>query len=229
MEHAAPIIERARRVLRTHIHGGQHEPEHVIDVIDAAYAEHLQTQIENKILRKHGYDTESFKKEARRTCSPEIQGKVWDKIDRERLSLQFLVCGFDKERVGHIWVVDGENAPVCYDSIEFWAIGSGAAAALSRIALHISKYKGFNSVEEAIYVAMTAKFAAESASDVGRSTFMAVDKHPSARNHLEMLSDEGMERLRTIWNRVGIPPAPSSACDFIRKNMTELRKSFNKR
>ena len=226
--HAEPIIRAIKRnLLATAAKQKRpHEAEEVAAIVDDAYSEQLQAQIEKKILLKHGYDSETFQKRAKLQCTLEIYGKTWDRIDREKISLQFLVCGFDKEQVGHIWLVDGENAPTSYNVIDFWAIGSGAQAALSRIALHVSKYESFGTLEEAIYLGITAKFAAESASDVGRSTFVAVCGPPQGRNALGLVSDDAIDRIRTIWNRSGIPPVPQAACKLLSQDITEMNKKI---
>lgn len=237
VEHAEPILRLAHKnLLATAKHNKRpHEPEEVAALVDDAYSEHLQMQIENKILRKHGFDAQSFQTSGKLKCTADIYARTWDRVDRERLSLRFLVCGFDKEQHAHIWLVDGENAPTSYNEINFWAIGTGAPAALSRIALHISKYEGFGTIEEAIYVGLTAKFAGEAASNVGPSTFVAIFEFPhdpesmrERANALGMVSGSAINRIRTIWNRTGIPPVPRGACEVLRNDMAEVRKEIRK-
>lgn len=237
VEHAEPIIRTVRkRLLATASKNERpHEAEEVAAIVDDAFSEQLQAQIENKILRKHGFNVETFQQKAKLKCTPEIYAKTWDRIDREHLSLRFLVCGFDKEELPHIWLVDGENAPRSYNEIDFWAIGSGAPSALSRLALHISKHKSFGeTIEEAVYLGITAKFAAEAASDVGPSTFVAVLDFPhhagslKGRPSLTMVAGDAIERLRKIWNRTGIPPAPRAACRLISNEMADRRKEISK-
>jgi hypothetical protein len=236
VEHAEPIIRTVRRnLLATAAKNKRpHEAEEVAAIVDDAFSEQLQAQIENKILRKHGFDTESFQKSAKLKCPPEIYAKTWDRVDREKISLRFLVCGFDKEELPHIWLVDGENAPRSYNEIDFWAIGSGAPSALSRLALHVSKHQSFGTLEEAVYVGLTAKFAAEAASDVGPSTFVAICEFPHERdtlvwrNSLIMVSDDAIGRVRKIWDRTGIPPAPKPACRIISEDMAEMKKQIIK-
>lgn len=237
VEHAEPIIRTAQKELLATAEKNKrpHEPEEVAAIVDHAYSEQLQAQIENKILRKHHFDAESFQKIGKLKCTPEVYAKTWDRIDREKLSLRFLVCGFDTEERAHIWLVDGENAPTSYNEINFWAIGKGASTALSRIALHVSKHQGFGTIEEAVYVGLTAKFAAEAASDVGPSTFVAIlefPHHPSSlrgrANALGMVSDDAIKRIRTIWDKTGVPPVPRSACTVLSKDIAEVRKEIRK-
>src|SRR5208283_2723388 len=58
-----------------------------------------------------------------------------------------------------------------FNSLGFWAIGSGAPAALSSLSFHISpkQLTVYSSVPEAVYFSLAAKFMAESVNDVGRT------------------------------------------------------------
>ena len=221
VEHAEPIMRVAKAnmiaLAKKKSPGDVIAPEEATDIVDAAYSEHLQAQIENKILRKRQFTSESFKKLGKLKCTPEVYAKVWDQIGKEHFSLHFLVTGHTKNGEAQIWLVDGENAPVSYNTIGFWAIGKGAPAALSRIALYLSKYKQFTSLEEALYVAVTAKFAAECASDVGRSTAAVIFKHFWEEDDAIPLSDAAIDLLRFSWDRHGVPPVPKIHIKGLRK------------
>lgn len=228
--HAEPIIRAAKKGLRALARepGRVVSPEEAVRVVDHVYSEQLQANIENKLLRKHGYDTESFQRLGKERCTPDVYSRIWAQIDKERLSLRFLVCGHDENGCGHIWLVDGEGAPTSYNTIKFWAIGSGAQAALSRIALYLSKYKEFRSFEEAIYVATTAKFAAESAENVGHSTFITIERHWGHENDAIPFEDNVIAAMRHSWEKRGVPPVPSFALRGLRRYMATREKAVAK-
>ena len=96
-----------------------------------------------------------------------------------------------------------------FNSLGFWAIGSGAPAALSSLSFHISRKQltVYSSVSEAVYFSLAAKFMAESANDVGKSTFVVIlSNHDS--EPLEYVSDQGIEKIRKLWERSGAPRVP---------------------
>ena len=87
VEHAAPIVRMAKARLIALAKGKSPgvviSPEEATDILDAAYSEHLQAQIENKILRKRNFTSESFQKLGKLRCTPEVYGKVWEQIGKE--------------------------------------------------------------------------------------------------------------------------------------------------
>jgi hypothetical protein len=125
-------------------------------------------------------------------------------------------------------VVDGENAPVSYNTIGFWSIGKGASAALNRIALYLSKYQQFSSLEEAVYVAVTAKFAAESTGNAGPSTFAVIHGHITETDDQILIPDGAIEIMRKVWNETGVPPVPDSVLEGLRMSLPVLRKRTTK-
>lgn len=212
VEHAQPIIVAAEKMaaLAVKKYNRELEADEVAELVDQSYSAHLERQIANKHLRKHKFTSESFLNTGKTKCTPEVYLKTWDRISGEKLSLRFIVCGFDEARKAHIWLVDGEHAPTSYDTIGFWSIGRGAPAALSSIAFHISETKGFSSLEETVYVALTAKFMAETASDVGPSTFGVVLSHPDEKTPVIILRQAVIDGIRKLWKKSGRPRIPRS-------------------
>jgi hypothetical protein len=218
IEHADPIIRKSRKYclalykkLRRVL-----EPEEVADAVDLAYSEQLQAHIENKILRKHQFDSESFQKTGKSKCTPEVYMSFINKIEKTALSLEFLICGFDAKGQGHIWKVKGDGAPTSYDLIGFWSIGMGASAALSCLAFHVSRghLNVYSSLPDAAYLTMAAKFMSESASDVGRSTFVVI-VDAKGKEAVRLVSNPGVETVRRIWEKRGVPKVPRKQIDNI--------------
>ena len=98
VEHAEPILREAKSrliALAEKITPRMMRPEEVIPIFDEVYSEHLQAQIEKKILRKHGWDSDSLQAKGKERLTPEILGKIWDRVDKEKISLRFMLCGHE--------------------------------------------------------------------------------------------------------------------------------------
>jgi len=83
-----------------------------------------------------------------------------------------------------------------YDEPGYWAIGSGAYAALSTLAAR--KQSRLRFLPETIYNVCEAKCAAETAVGVGRDTYVTI--HDGGR--WTALQDNGLAELRQEWERV---------------------------
>lgn len=213
VQYAGPILQRATAdcIAAARKLNRALNPQEVADILDHACVVKLREHIETKLLRKHGFTAESFLKTGKLKCTPEVFVRTWDRIDRERFSLKFLLCGFDAEGIGHIYVVDGNGTPESYDSIGFWAIGTGAASALSTIAYYITENNSpaYASEQKAFYIALTAKFMAESATDVGQST-LALSMSSSDEYLADCILPDEIEKIRKLWKKRGAPRIPKS-------------------
>jgi hypothetical protein len=225
MEHALPIVERCTSMLypRGIRKYKALTPEFVASKFDLAYWERLQRQIETKVLRKYHFTGKSFNKEGKIKCTATIYNNLCNRIDQTGLSLTFLICGFGDNETGHILVVDGRNAPTSYDSIGMWAIGSGAASALSALAFHADKHglSVYSSLPEALYCACEAKFMAESAKEVGRNTFIIIMQKDA---RIRCLSPPGVQIIKKIWESKGAPRIPAQALKVIPQLVYSLDK-----
>lgn len=209
VEYSGPILKRAGDILfEQHSNNLKPGVSDAADAVDQALAEKLHTEISRRVLRKRGFDVNTFRDHGKQKCTPSAYLSLCARIDQIKLSLRFLVCGFDDEGEGHIYSVDGETASKCYDSIGMWAIGSGSPSALSCLAFHIdrSEMSKFMSPEEVTYFAITAKFMAEASGDVGKkSTFVTVEKKGEKTRYVRQ---DGVDAIRSIWEEEGCPRAP---------------------
>jgi len=207
-EHANSILDRATQLLYSD--GKPKSPSEVADIVDQALAERVNREIETKILRKRGFTVETFLEKGKQKCTPSAYLSLCNRIDQISLSLRFLICGFDAKGLGHIYSVDGKTAPANYDSIGFWAIGSGAQAALSSL---VSAYM---SKEEGVYFALTAKFMAESSDEVGKKGALVTTFDASAEHKLEYVDLEGQDKIRSLWGEYGAPRVPKGVANFVK-------------
>jgi len=218
VDHALPILRRAREKLKT-ANKPNAQPHDIAVIIDEAYREELQGEITRKLLRKRGFNIETFVEKGKAKMTPSAYLNLCSKIDQVSFSLKFLVSGFSPETgKARIFCIDGESNPKNYDNVGMWAIGSGAHAALSFLAYHAERlhFTQFSSVQEALYFAVASKFMAETSSEVGREdTFVCIWGH---EKQLIYPSWDDLTFIKKLWEEKGAPRAPES----LEKRMAQL-------
>ncbi len=188
----------------------------------------VQRLQEAKVLIKHGYSSlKQFAATGKKLCSDSVLFEIHSELEKVKLSLDFLVAGFDAEEKGHVRFTNSVTPPEDYDSLGFWAIGKGQHSALASIShaieyLNLSQHLDKGTV---LYHLLAAKFMAESASDVGRDTSVVVI---SPKHKTEFLLLDGDEYVREQWKKSGAPRVPRGAVEAINTllgptdNMTDL-------
>jgi hypothetical protein len=214
-EYADPIIDRARKLLR---YTSVHPVETIVEALDMAFAEATRKEIEHKVLTKRGFTAETFMETGRRKCGASVDLSRCQKIDQVKLSLKFLLCGFDEAKHPHLYEINGETQPKCYDSIGMWAIGSGAYSAMSCLSYYVNKDGTFytRGPGAGLFFALGAKFMAESSGDVGTETFAEVHSY----GDIWFVEDETVKGIRKIWEAEAALRVPSD----LENRVSELRK-----
>jgi hypothetical protein len=99
--------------------------------------------------------------------------------------------------------------------IGFHAIGAGGALALA--ALYPTPLFRFQpSVPRIVYNLCAAKFAAESASGVGRTTTVLVIPRDDRGS---VLFSDDVDQIRRIWTKRGKPPVPKAAETLVEQKL----------
>jgi hypothetical protein len=211
VEYAPVILSDMRSLL------GKDDPpfksaKQVRTALHDAYWVTIHRQIENRVLRKLKFSTDSFRDTGSKKCTATVYNNLCAKIDRVELSLQFLLYGFSENGHPHIFLVDGSNEPKCYDEIGVWAIGSGAHAALSSLAFHINRKeldKFDQQTERAVYFACEAKFMAESSGHVGKdAAVLTIHRAKDTPTEVRFLLEKEIAAIKDIWNAEGAPRIP---------------------
>jgi hypothetical protein len=138
------------------------------------------------------------------TQETSVYNDLCSKIANVKLSLKFLLAGFDAKNKGHLIVGGGEEAPTDYTTLGFWAIGTGATAALSSLVYHRGRQhiSSSASVEQCLYVACAAKFMSESATDVGKFTTAATI------SMIDGFHTPHVNPIKKLWEAEGAPRLP---------------------
>lgn len=207
VEHIPFVLDRARSLLAI-----THEqtktpptPAQVAGAVQEAYEERLEAQIEAKVLRRYKFTCQSFLDEGKKKCTLQQYNNLCSKIADVKLSLRFLLAGFDANNKGHLIVGGGEEAPQHYNALGFAAIGKGRNAAMSSLLFNKERQRLNDNCPEAqaLYVAYEAKFMAESATDVGEKA-----THGFIIDPLTMRSVLEYWKVKEIWKKEGAPRLP---------------------
>ena len=172
----------------------------------------LQRQIENKVLRRHGFTLNSFRETGKDSLTPEVFASLHHRMEQVRISLQFMICGFDEKAdkkrnpSPRIISVSGVGIPEDRSEIGMWAIGSGNHLAMSSLMFAVENRNLHydTSLANGIYTALEAKYMAESNSLVGRRTATVIIEP----NRLIAAREDATDRIKKIWKRLGAPRIP---------------------
>jgi 20S proteasome alpha/beta subunit len=198
-----PVIERATEMLR----GRTGKANVVRRAFKKAYAEYRREVITDTFLTSFDMTFPEFKRKGKKQLNPEIHADLSFLIKNFNLGCTFLVYGFDDEGEPHILTVSNPGKAEVYDKPGFWAIGSGKTAAISMLAA-LGQHPERHSLHETIYNVLAAKYISEGAPDVGKETWMFINK-PGCSAFMHEPKME--ERVREIWEKEGRPKTNSEA------------------
>lgn len=221
--YALPTINRIKaEMLKTQIGSADEVAEIVYDQL----CETRNKIIEAKVLKRYKLTVEQFINKGKKSFTDQVYYDICSRIDRENLSLQFLVVGFDALDKPHLRIVSAEEPPHDYDSLGFAAIGTGAPAALASLSFakdHCS-FARHCDLEEAAYFVLSAKFMSESATDVGKETFLM---SISAKRGVHHLYDMGaIDTIRQNWLKHGAPQRSIHSIKIIKEVLYSAKEGF---
>lgn len=193
--------------------------EETLDVGDVSaactkvYIAEAKRLAEESILARFGLTMEDFLN-SRKRIGESLFERTWGEVSRIQIGCDFLVWGFDKAG-SHIFCVsnptiDNPSFITDHDFPGFAAIGTGSYLAEST--MYAFDHHVLTPLPQAIYHATTAKFVAESASDVGASTILIV---LGADGWRVPLQDGLSDKLRDRWMQKGKPSVPGDALEII--------------
>jgi hypothetical protein len=178
--------------------------ENIEAAICQAYRDRFAELITGKYLSRYGFSSlDEFRKGGRDQLGDHVFSGLCDEIDRFDLETDFIVYGFSRRGMSRMFEVKNPGYSTNRDALGYWAVGSGSVMALA--SLTGRKFQQV-SIPEVIYRLCEAKFCAETASGVGKDTFVVVtNKH---EQQAVIRSDEVIKHLRSIWDRTrNVQPA----------------------
>jgi hypothetical protein len=207
---ARNVIEKSKPRIREEMTTKEeNDPRRMAEIVFEECNAERDRVIEASVLKRRGYTWKIFKDAGKDFCTEAVYFDMQNEISAVKLSLDFLVVGFDgKKQNPHIFYTNWETPPECYDDLGFYAIGSGAANAISYLA-HAVEYLDYGKAAgkgTVLYHLMAAKFMAESAQDVGRDTFPII--FPKDGPILTTHPLGGDDFIRDKWKKAGAPRLP---------------------
>lgn len=148
--------------------------------------------------------------------------RICDAIDKFDLGLTMLCYGYDTKKAPHIFEIANPGKITNHDLLGYAVIGSGwymATASLHRKALPPD-------LEMMIYRLLEAKFSAETAPGVGKSTSLLTMNSDGKDG---FMGSGSIEKVRMIWERTLKEPEPQDAIELISKTEAVRRISDGER
>jgi hypothetical protein len=141
---------------------------------------------------------------------------ICNEIDKFDLGMTLLCYGYDTTKSPHIFEVSNPGKITDHDLLQYAVIGSGwymATASLRRKPLPPD-------LELTIYRLLEAKFSAETAPGVGKSTSLLT---MNADGKDGSIGSGSIEKIRAIWEASLSAPEPKEAIDLIAKTAAVKR------
>jgi len=197
--------------------------EKAVDHCRLAYSKVRKRLVETQILPEFDISTyQQFKRLKRKDEA--LYLKIQDKISSAEENWNLLFAGFDGLRTPHLFVISGPGNVQYCDSQKYAAIGSGAFAAL--VWLSFCGYGSRRPLGELLFGAMSAKFFAERAQDVGEMTVVSTVR--SDMYGLLHFNQEEIAKVRAAWN--ALPKFSEDAVKELEAHMQQahqlLRAAF---
>jgi hypothetical protein len=215
IENALPLLDNVQNRIAhpTNPASGEEMQAHFV----AAVADKIRADFFNLRLRRYGYrNIEQFRREGRDELG-DLYFELCRELQSAETGVEFIVYGYDDARVTRLFEVTGKGEIIDRMTLRYAVVGSGywmASASLKRKPLSID-------FESMVYRCMEAKFSAETASGVGRTTTVRIKRRDQ---HDFQMSVSDVEEIRAIWERKTREPEPSEAAVITGKMGMQLRR-----
>jgi hypothetical protein len=197
--HVIPVLERAEHKL-IHLTDASNTRETVERAVLESYQEVRKQLAEDEVLSPVGMSWELL------SASPSLMPTVSEKLAQVNLGCEFLIAGFDWSGSGYISSIANPGTVKNHNMCGYEAIGTGSYSALAALMHHsVNQEMGLARV---LYHVCEAKFMAESADGVGKTTHVKVAWGKTKMDASE-LSQGFIAGLRNAWEKEGRPRVPS--------------------
>jgi 20S proteasome alpha/beta subunit len=191
--------------------GEDHDLHTVQDAVVTAYSSMFDAEFTSRYLARYSISSiTAFRGIGLAQFGQERFDRVCDEIDRFDLGITLLCYGYDTKKIPHIFEVSNPGKITEHDLLGYAVIGSGwymATASLRRRTLPPD-------LEMMIYRLLEAKFSAETALGVGKSTSLLTMNSDGKDG---AIGSGSIEKIREVWERTLKEPEPQDAIDIISK------------
>ena len=209
------ILDRAAKLFR----GKQNTLEKAHAAFKNAYRGHMADMVESGVLGRYKLSMRQFVNREHKLTDA-MYYSINEKILTYKAPVQFLVFGFDKEQMPHLFTaVDGLTHS--YDLPGFCCIGTGGP--LADVTLYLLGQKNTMSLDETVFNLCAAKFMAERAGvGVGQETHLYLQQ--PGTNTTRWRDNDMLNGIRQIWEKECAPRIPTEAIELIRNSGLACRK-----
>jgi hypothetical protein len=186
--------------------------EEVVAAFKNAYDNQKKRKIEATVL-PHGMNLDEFYEKGLERLGADTFTRILAQIQSVQLDISFLVCGFSGSEPCLFTICD----PGCecdYDILGFYAIGSGSNNALGSLFNLKGTPLNYRPLAEIVYRVCEAKFYAESAQGVGKTTTAFI----VSETDRYILQD--LEPLHAVWDANSLRPVPIASGPIVQNSLT---------
>jgi hypothetical protein len=138
--------------------------------------------------------------------------QICDQIASFDLGIDLLGYGFDTKKTPHIFEVNNPGKIINHDLLGYAVTGSGSWMATAALRRKKMPYD----LAETAYRVLDAKFSAETAPGVGRSTsIFTLDKNGQTKS----IGYGSHDKIKEIWEKTVQIPEPKKAIEIISKSL----------
>jgi hypothetical protein len=190
----------------------QYTEAQISEAVAKGYQDLFAKEFATRYLTKWGFNSvEEFRKDGFSQLGKDVFGDLSIELSRFDLGLQLICHGHDTKGNPRIFEVENPGRIHDCDLFGYAVIGSGywmASASLRRKPLE-------RSMDSLTYRLLDAKFSAETASGVGRTTSVLAF---NSKNEFSAMPRSEIESLRKIWEDERKKPEPNEALEIIKKS-----------
>jgi len=203
-----PIVLAAQEYLKAR-DNEEHDLHVVQDAMVTAYSNSFDAEFTSRFLNRYNLASISaFRNTGLAQFGADRFQLICERIDQFDLGITLVVYGFDGQKRPHIFQVSNPGTITNHDLLQEAVIGSGFYMATASLRRKRPPYD----LNEMIYRLLEAKFSAETAPGVGKSTVlftMSVDGKDGS------IGIGSIEKIRTIWAKTLQEPPPQEAMKII--------------
>lgn len=206
-----PIVDIARKQIND---AHQWDGPDAARIVAEAYSEVLHKEFVATYLSRFGYKTmEQFRTEGRSDLGDQFTELCIELTARFALGVSFILFGHDKQKQPKIYEIDDPGRVGDRNMLQRAVIGSGHDMAMAAL---LWPPPMTSSLEDSVYRLLEAKFFAETATGVGKTT-TAFLKNKDGR--VMLLPGDEIKKIRAIWKtEVADVPAPQNAVNLLEKS-----------
>jgi hypothetical protein len=215
VNHAIAVLARVNdTIVESGLEETAFNREQIHKIIREAYQAERRQRATDLLLSPYGLKMEDFLANGHNIFSDSEFSVIQQGIEMSRLECELLICGFYRGFRPHIFSVVDPGIVEDHDGIGFWIIGSGSNLALASLALR--KHSPALPTESTVFHVCEAKFAAESAIGIGKTTAAVLMTKQGDDTRVGLLGDDVMSAVRLEYERIHRPQSPTAVLPAIR-------------